>query len=144
MKIKALLLILALLLPAIVHTAPGILWDNSRSTWFYCTMSSTAVVLTEITGCGVLTTGQTRYITSIQVSSSINSTTVNFLTLQFGTGATCGTGTTTFWQGQTGQGSTNNPLTFETPIKTAANAALCFVNPGVGTRYINIQGYIAQ
>jgi hypothetical protein len=111
---------------------------------FNCAMTSTATTSTVVTGCGAPGAGLSRYITDIEYASSIIATTTNFMTLQYGTGANCGTGTTVVWR------MYNNaafvPVIvggFTHPIKLAANTDLCFLHPGAGTRLINIRGYVA-
>jgi len=117
--------------------------QRGRGGEFNCVITSTATTLTEITGCAVLETGQRRYITGIKWSSSIISTTTNFMTLQYGTGTACATGTTTVYVGSIGTAFDEaGPGALATPIMTSANAALCFVHPGAGTRYVNVTGFI--
>jgi hypothetical protein len=111
---------------------------------FYCNMLSTAVALTEITGCGVPGAGVSRYITDITFSSSIVSAVGADAhpTLKYGTGTNCATGTTTFWRSLS---TANFPIAqnFQTPIKIPANNAICFIHTGAGTRVMNIIGFIA-
>ena len=130
-------LALALIVPAHaqIYTRAGQLSED-----FKCVMVSTATVLTEVTGCSAPTAGS-RYITSIQWSSSIISTTTNFMLIQSGTGSDCATATTSLWAGFS-LAFTHNAVTFVTPIKATALHALCFVHPGAGTRNVNIQGFI--
>ena len=111
---------------------------------FQCAITSTAVTSTSIANCGPPGANLTRYITDISYASSIIATTTNFLTLQFGTGTNCGTGTTVVWRmfnnaafvPVIGHGLTQ-------PIKLGTNTDLCFLHPGAGTRVLNVQGYIA-
>ena len=115
--------------------------QRGRGGEFNCTMISTAEVLTELTGCPVLTTGQRRYITGISWSSSIISTTVNFMLIQSGTGVACATGTTSHYAGFA-LAFTEAGGTFGTPIMTGANAAICFIHAGAGTRNIQVTGFV--
>ena len=107
-----------------------------------CQISSTATTSTLVTGCSAPGAGLSIYLTSLQWSSSIISTTTNFMTVQAGTGGTCGTGTTVHYQGYA-LAFTSVTMVFQTPIKVAANSEVCFIHPGAGTRLVNIQGFIA-
>jgi hypothetical protein len=118
---------------------------------FHCAMTSTAVASTLITGCigaGGTTAaspgaGLSRYITDIDYNSSIISTTANFMTLQYGTGTNCGTGTVVIWRSGNSAAflPVIKPLT--RAIKVGAATDLCFLHPGAGTRLINVTGFIA-
>ena len=108
---------------------------------FNCTMISTATALTELTNCAALTRGS-YYITKINWSSSIISTTTNFMTVQSGTGSACATATTTHYAGFISAAFDSVDVVYPTPIKVPALHALCFVHPGAGTRNVNISGFI--
>jgi hypothetical protein len=138
MKIFTMILALAL------WTAPLAAQEQWRASGqpFNCVMISTATALTELTDCAVLTSGQRRYITDINWSSSIISTTTNFMTIQYGTGTACATGTVTAHVGFALAFTEAGPGALVTPIRTTANAAICFVHPGAGTRNVNVRGYI--
>jgi len=107
---------------------------------FNCTIISTATALTEVTGCSAPTAGS-RYITDISWSSSIISTTTNYMLIRSGTGADCGSATASLWAGFS-LAFTHNAVHFTTPIKATALHAICFVHPGTGTRNVNIQGFL--
>lgn len=128
--------------PANVQTV-----TTQRTNTFSCTMSSTATTLTEITGCGApggFPYPVRRYITGIQWSSSIISTTSNFMLLRAGTGSNCGTGTVDVWRSFAAPAfSPVNPPIGSTAIPLPLGNALCFIHAGAGTRFINIQGYVA-
>lgn len=119
-----------------IYTRPG-----QPSQDFNCTIISTATSLTEVTGCGVPTTGS-RYITGIQWSSSIISTTTNYMLIQSGTGTNCASNTTSLWAGFVPAAFDFQNVAFITPIKVTALHAICFVHPGAGTRNVNIQGFL--
>ena len=142
MKFKALFILAAVLVAATIYAAPGINQQDTRSTWFSCTMISTATILTEITGCAAVA-GQSYYITDVVWSSSIISTTVNFFLLQSGTGTACATATTSWLADFTTAAFGGNAIHFQTPIKVTAAHALCFIHPGAGTRNVTISGYRA-
>ena len=133
---KTLLLFLALLLLSAVPVRAQYV-----GTEFNCTMISTATALTELTNCAALTRGS-YYITKINWSSSIISTTTNFMTVQSGTGTACATATTTHYAGFISVAFDSADVVYPTPIKVPALHALCFVHPGAGTRNVNISGFI--
>lgn len=108
---------------------------------FNCTMVSTATSLTEITGCAAIS-GQRYHITAINWSSSIISTTTNFMLLQSGTGTACATGTTSRYAAFA-LAFTDVSANFPTPISLGSGEAICFVHPGAGTRNITVTGFIA-
>lgn len=116
---------------------------------FSCTMTSTATTLTQISGGGDCVTtppaGERIYITGIQWASSIISTTTNFMLFRSGTTANCAANTTDVWRGFINAAfAPNNPVIPESaPLRLGAGHSLCFVHPGAGTRFVNIQGYTA-
>lgn len=109
-----------------------------------CNMLSTATTLTEITGCAAPGAGISYYITDIQFSSSVAGGTAadSHFTVKYGTGANCGTGTTTVWRLLT-PANTPGVASFQTPIKIPANNAVCFIFSGAGTRTVNVLGFKA-
>ena len=123
--------------------------DHPR--WFQCAMTSTATAATVITTCtGAVATmaapgaGLRLYITGFEYSSSIISTTANFMTLRYGTGGTCGTGTQTLWVGANSVAFDEvSPSLGGNGMKAAQNNEVCFIHPGAGTRWINVRGYVA-
>lgn len=108
-----------------------------------CTITSTATTSTVVTGCSAPGAGLSIYLTSINWSTSIISTTANFMRLQYGTGGTCGTGTTVIYDGYASAAFGNLSWSLETPIKIAANNEVCFVHASAGTRLVNLTGFIA-
>lgn len=107
-----------------------------------CAITSTATTSTLVTRCSAPGAGLSIYITSLQWSSSIISTTTNFMLIQDGTGGTCGTSTAVRYRGFA-LAFTTVPVVFNTPIKVDANSEICFLHPGAGTRFVSIQGFIA-
>lgn len=135
------LIVLGLLLFAIPADAQLYTRVGQLSQDFNCTMISTATALTEVTGCSAPTAGS-RYITGIQWSSSIISTTTNYMLIQSGTGTNCASNTTSLWSGFSAPAFAPQTIPLLTPIKVTALHAICFVHPGAGTRNVNIQGFL--
>jgi len=135
------LILLALLLFAIPADAQIYSRVGSLGQGFNCTMISTATALTEVTGCSAPTAGS-RYITNIGWSSSIISTTTNYMLIRSGTGTDCASATTSLWAGFVATAFGFQNVAFITPIKATALHAICFIHPGAGTRNVNIQGFV--
>jgi len=108
-----------------------------------CVVSSTATTSAIVTGCSAPGAGLSIYITSLQWHSSIISTTTNFMTIQSGTGGTCGASIDVLYRGYSAPAFSNTNIVFQTPIKAPANEEICLLHPGAGTRLVNIQGFIA-
>ena len=140
---KLLFAAIALFLATQAHASPLSPWSRSGVTPVNCTMISTATALTEVTGCAAVS-GKSYYITSIQWSSSIISTTTNFFLLQSGTGTNCATATTSLYAGFAEAAFVERNIVFPVPIKATVSHALCFVHPGAGTRNVNVQGFYAD
>lgn len=109
-----------------------------------CTISSTATTSTIVTGCSAPGAGLSIYLTGINWSSSIISTTANFMRIQSGTGGACGTATTVLYDGYIQAAFGSQSWTLNTPIKATANHEICFVHASAGTRLVNLTGFIAQ
>lgn len=137
-KISLLVLLLLLIgLPAHsqIYTRVGALSED-----FNCTIISTATVITAVTGCTPPTAGS-RYITKISWSSSIISTTTNFMLISSGTGSDCAAAATSLYAGFA-LAFTSVDVVLPTPIKATALHGICFTHPGAGTRNVNIQGFV--
>jgi hypothetical protein len=112
-----------------------------------CTVeNSSATILTAFgSDCAAPGAGLSIYVTGIAVTSSAAATTTaaNYFRLAYGTGGTCGTGTTIIWSMYN---SVNNPVIqspIEPPLKLAANNELCWQHAVAGSKNLNITGYIA-
>lgn len=108
-----------------------------------CNVSSTATTSAIVTGCLAPGAGLSIYITSLQWSSSIISTTTNFMTIQSGTGGNCGASVDVLYRGYQATALGNTNVVFQTPIKVPASEEVCLLHPGAGTRLVSIQGFIA-
>lgn len=106
--------------------------------------NSGAAILTAFGGsCVAPGAGLSIYVTDIVASSTVISSTTadNYLEIKYGTGGTCGTGTTVVWSAYN--------LAFQpvvsgltTPIKIPANNELCWMDV-VGNKSFVITGFIA-
>jgi hypothetical protein len=109
---------------------------------FNCVVAvSTATGLTA--ACSAIAGNRAMYITDIEFGSSAAAATFSadtFPTLKYGTGSTCGTGTTVFWQamiGATGQVTSN----LVTPIKIPKGNDVCWIMSTAGSKTLQIHGF---
>jgi hypothetical protein len=109
---------------------------------FNCVVAvSTATGLTA--ACSAIAGNRPMYITDIEFGSSAAAATFSadtFPTLKYGTGSTCGTGTTVFWQamiGATGQVTSN----LVTPIKIPKGNDVCWIMSTAGSKTLQIHGF---
>ena len=132
------LLLLALLLPCS-------LLAQTRGEPFRCTVTvSTATTLTAVGGSCAGEAGLSMYITDITVGSTVISSTAAdaMPTLKYGTGSTCGTGTTVFWLGQL-LAFTTITDNRTTPIRIPPGNDMCWIHSASGTKHWVISGYKA-
>lgn len=135
----AVLLAVLVSLPARTHA------QNFRGEPFRCTVTvSTATTITAVGGACAAVPGQVLYITDILFASNAGAIAADsFDTLKYGTGTTCGTGTTVFW-GAMATAATQNTViqSFQTPIKLPANVDVCWINSTAGSKFLVISGYL--
>jgi hypothetical protein len=143
---------LALLLPVVLWAATEI---NGRlqvdpvpqHAAIRCTVTvSTATTLTAVGGsCVAPGVGKSIYITEISFSTNAGAIAADsFNTLKYGTGGTCGTGTTVFWGAMnTAAVQTTTFQAFRSAIQIPANNEICWINSTAGSKFIVITGYIA-
>lgn len=116
-------------------------WNRIR-----CTVAvSTATTVQAVGGsCVAPGAALSIYVTDIDFGSSAASGVAadSFPTLKYGTGGTCGSGTTVFWQALTAANSTQTG-NYSTPVKIPANNELCWIMTTAGSKTINILGFIA-
>lgn len=102
---------------------------------------STATTITAVGGDCAARPGFTLWITDIASSSTAAGTTADtFNTLKYGTGTTCGTGTTVFWGALT-TGTIMMVQSFATPIRLPANVDVCWINSTAGSKFWVLTGY---
>ncbi len=107
-----------------------------------CRLTTTATTSTAITGCAAPGAGLSIYITDINIMGGVANAATAAASIQYGTGGTCGTGTTVVFDCQHAatSGCTAN---LSTPIKAAANSEVCLLDAAVGTKFAAISGFIA-
>jgi hypothetical protein len=106
---------------------------------------STAITVTALGGsCAAPGAGLSLYITDISFATSAAAATGadTFPTLKYGTGGTCGTGTTIFWGALTTANSTV-VANLTTPIKIPANNEVCWIMTTAGSKFVVLTGFIA-
>jgi hypothetical protein len=131
-----------LFITALVLTAQTTV--NGRKDGFNCVVPvSTATTLTA--ACSAIAGNRAMYITDIEFGSSVASSTAadSFPTLKFGTGTTCGTGTTVFWQAMTAA-NTTAVTTLTTPIKVPKGNDVCFIHSVAGSKTVQIHGFFGD
>lgn len=131
------------LTPADPYGAPFARQDHPNR--IRCTVTvSTATTIQAVGGsCVAPGAGLSIYVTDILFASSASGIAADaFATLKYGTGGTCGTGTTVFWGALSAAANiTVDNLT--TPIKIPGNNELCWINTTAGSKFLVIRGFIA-
>lgn len=114
---------------------------NGRKDGFNCIQAtSSATTLTAL--CSSIAPNRAMYVTDVEFGSSVISATAadTFPTLKYGTGSTCGTGTTVFWQAMT-LASTTVVSNLNTPVKVPKGNDVCWIHSGTGSKTIQIHGF---
>lgn len=111
---------------------------------FNCVVTvSTATTIQAVGGDCAATAGFVHYVTGVNFSTNAGGIAADsFNTLKYGTGGTCGTGTTIWWgamspaatQAQTGEA-------FTSPVRIPASNELCWINSTAGSKFLTITGY---
>lgn len=110
-----------------------------------CTVTvSTATTIQAVGGsCVAPGAGLSLYVTDVMFSASAAGIAADaFPTLKYGTGGTCGTGTTVFWGALTATAIRTSD-SFQTAIKIPANNEICWITTTAGSKFIVISGFIA-
>lgn len=111
---------------------------------FRCVVTvSTATTITAIGGDCVARPGFTPWITDISFSTNAAGIAADsFNTLKYGTGTTCGTGTTVFWAAMTAAATQATvSQSFTTPLRLANAVDLCWINSTAGSKFLTIAGF---
>ena len=110
---------------------------------FRCTVTvSTATTITAVGGDCAGTAAISLWVTDIVGSSSAAAVTTadTMMTLKYGTGTTCGTGTTVFFVALH-EANTTFHHSFLTPIRIPAANDLCWINSTAGTKTWVLTGF---
>jgi hypothetical protein len=117
-----------------------------RGTPFQCTVTvSTATTIQAVGGDCAAKPGLRLFITDIAFSTNAAGVAADsFNTLKYGTGTTCGTGTTVFWGAFT-QAATQAAVVsnMATPIILPVNVDVCWINSTAGSKFLVLTGYYA-
>src|SRR5262245_30155858 len=141
-RLVIILFLLTLCIPSLVDAQA--VNPRDRSTFRCFTHVSTATSLTALTNCAAQT-GLSYYITDITFSSSVISATAadSQLTIKYGTGGTCGSGTTVVWVASNLAFTTVSDH-FMTPIKIPHGNELCWIHSPAGTKSVVVLGFIEK
>jgi hypothetical protein len=109
-----------------------------------CTVTvSTATTITAVGGSCAARPGFTLWVTDVLFATNAGGIAADsFNTLKYGTGTTCGTGTTVFWGAMTTAATQTTVFHhFTTPIRLPANVDVCWINSTAGSKFLVITGY---
>lgn len=107
---------------------------------------STATTITAVGGgCAAQNDNSALYITDIAFSTNAGAIAADsFNTLKYGTGTTCGTGTTIIWLAMnTAAVQTVTVQSLRVPLRIPPGNDLCWINSTAGSKAIVITGYRA-
>ena len=138
------ILLTILLVIAVAMVLTGQTTIQGHKDGFNCVVAvSTATTLTA--ACPAIAGNRAMFITDIEFGSTVISTATAdaFPTLKYGTGTTCGTGTTVFWQGQS-LAFTTIVSNLQTPIKIPKGNDVCFIHSGTGSKTVQIHGFYGE
>lgn len=104
---------------------------------------STATTIQAVGGDCAAKPGFTLYVTDILFATNAGAIAADsFPTLKYGTGTTCGTGTTVFWGALTTAATQATVIqTFATPIRLPLNVDVCWIDSTAGSKFLVITGY---
>ena len=143
LRVCLLAVLVGLCLPVLPVYGQGFTTPTAFTPRFQAVLTnSTATTLTEIQAAPGA--GASLYITDITMSASVIATTTTdqYLTLKYGTGANCGTGTTVLYPAYN-LAFAGVVANLVTPIKLPAANALCFIHAAAGNKNVVVGGYIA-
>lgn len=115
--------------------------DPSHPNRVQCALTTTATTSTLITGCSAPGAGTRIRITDIAVFGGVATGATAAVTIQSGTGGSCGTGTTIleYCQHAATSGCTFN---YTSPRVAGDNHEVCLLDATTGTKFITIRGFI--
>ena len=140
--IAVVILSIALLKGPSIQTTSGP--SSISGSEFRCIVGlSTATTIQAVGGaCVAPGANVSLYITDVvSIASAAGSTADSYNTLKYGTGGTCGTGTTSFYGFLSNATVETFSDHFVTPIKVPANNELCWINTTAGNKAWLITGF---
>jgi hypothetical protein len=104
---------------------------------------STATTITAVGGDCAAKPNLSLFVTDVLFASNAGGIAADsFNTLKYGTGTTCGTGTTVFWGAMTTAATQQTVVQdFTTPIRLPQNVDVCWINSTAGSKFLIITGY---
>jgi len=104
---------------------------------------STATTITAVGGACAARPGMALNITDISFATNAAGIAADsFNTLKYGTGTTCGTGTTVFWGAMTTAATQATVFeSFGTPLRLPQAVDVCWINSTAGSKFLVITGY---
>jgi hypothetical protein len=141
---KTLLVLLMLILPSVA--AAQAVTPHERQIISCYVSASTATSLTAVGGsCAAPGAAVRLYITDVIFGASAVSSTAadSAFTLKYGTGGTCGSGTTSI-AGAPSLANTTVSIHFQAPLILPKNNELCWIHSVAGTKWAIINGFIEK
>jgi Na+/H+ antiporter NhaD/arsenite permease-like protein len=143
------LLVIALVVALIPSHRTAHAQAPARGELFTCTVTvSTATSLTAVGGdCAASAhLGRALYITDILAMTNAGAIAADsYLTLKYGTGTTCGTGTTVFWFAMTTAATQSTVIDNRaTPLRLPRDVDVCWINSTAGSKGWIIAGYLGS
>lgn len=104
---------------------------------------STATTITAVGGDCAAKPNLSLFVTDILFATNAGGIAADsFNTLKYGTGTTCGTGTTIFWGAMTTAATQATVFHhFMTPLRLPQNVDVCWINSTAGSKFLVISGY---
>lgn len=118
--------------------------QQMRGDPFQCIVTvSVATTITAVGGQCAARAGLRAWVTDVSFASSASGVAADsFPTLKYGTGTTCGTGTTVFWGAFTEAAVQSTAVqSFAYPLVLPVGVDMCWINSTAGSKFIIITGY---
>ena len=123
-------------------TQPPLLAQSIGSRFSCVVTTSTATTIQAVGGACVAPVDGSLYVTDIYFAASAAGIAADaFPTLKYGTGGTCGAGTTVFWGALTAAAYVSGQ-SFVTPIRLPARNEMCWIESTAGSKFLVVNGYI--
>src|SRR3989442_698329 len=136
---------LAVLFVGLDRLAPRLSAQRGQYEPIGCVVTVSTATTIQAVGppCDGRADGTSIYITDVFFSASATGIGADaFPTLKFGTGTTCGTGTTVFW-GVVTAAAFAVPQALATPMRIPATNDICWISSTAGSKFLLLAGYRA-